>query len=106
MALTVSSIAQSVFGNKRVVLANVAFDDSYTTGGLALSPASVGLSSIDAVILNPAMTASGTTGKTCAYKRSTGKVLAYNSVTTAADAEVDNASDQSTFSFDCFIVGI
>lgn len=37
-------------GTRKLKVVNVTFDDSYTTGGLALTPAQCGLSGIDVVI--------------------------------------------------------
>lgn len=47
MALTVSLVKQTVFGDERVVIADITFDSSYATGGEALVPADLGLTTID-----------------------------------------------------------
>lgn len=46
MALTFSVVDSMVEGNKRVVTADVTFDNSYLTGGEPVTPAALGLSSI------------------------------------------------------------
>jgi len=47
MALTISVVERTVFGNKRIVIADVDFDDSYPTGGESLQASDVGLKAID-----------------------------------------------------------
>jgi len=47
MALSINIKDRSVFGNKRVVIAEVNFDSSYPTGGEPLTPSDLGLQSID-----------------------------------------------------------
>ncbi len=49
MALTVSRVTRSTFGNKRIVIADVTFDSSYPTGGESLTASDVGLRKIEAV---------------------------------------------------------
>lgn len=52
MALTFSNIRQSVGASgKRHVAADVAFDSSYTTGGMAVSLAAIGLNRVSGVKL-------------------------------------------------------
>jgi len=46
MGLTITNKEFTVFGNKRVVFCDVAFDASYPTGGEALTPDTLGLSVI------------------------------------------------------------
>src|SRR5436309_5655100 len=55
MALTITPVGlPSVFGDKRVRFADVTFDTSYTTGGLALVPKDVGFArQIDLLIAAP-----------------------------------------------------
>ena len=50
MALTITPVHRSVFGNKRTVTFTVAFDASYPTGGEPLTPADLGLTGIDLVL--------------------------------------------------------
>lgn len=44
MALSIAIRKQSVFGDMRVVFADVTFDASYVTGGLSLVPKDLGIS--------------------------------------------------------------
>lgn len=44
MSLTITNKEFSVFGTKRVVFCDIAFDNSYPTGGEALTPNTLGLS--------------------------------------------------------------
>lgn len=46
MALTTTIVEQTVFGNHRVVIADLTFDSSYPTNGEAVSLAALGLTSI------------------------------------------------------------
>lgn len=46
MALTLSNITQYVQNSRRVVEADVAFDNAYTTGGLTVPLASLGLKEV------------------------------------------------------------
>jgi len=52
MALTISNIDYTVWGNKRAAIFDVAFDSSYAFGGEALTPETVGLSTAEQVLVN------------------------------------------------------
>src|SRR5215831_16327312 len=47
MALTISGLQFDLAGSRNSTMGSIAFDSSYTTGGLALTPASIGLRTID-----------------------------------------------------------
>jgi len=49
-ALTVSNDVATVFGNKHIRVADITWDSSYATGGEELTPANLGLTSIDVVV--------------------------------------------------------
>ena len=53
MALTISSVTTSVFGNKKIMKANIAFDSSYPTGGEALTPSTLGLNEVEILLVSP-----------------------------------------------------
>ena len=53
MALTITEIHRSVFGNKRIVTADLDCDSSYPTAGESLTPADMGLIGFDIVLLTP-----------------------------------------------------
>ena len=53
MALTITEIHRSVFGNKRIVTVDLDGDSSYPTAGESLTPADVGLTGFDIVMLSP-----------------------------------------------------
>ena len=53
MALTISVVERTVFGNKRIVFADVDFDSSYPTGGESLQASDVGLKAIDFLQATP-----------------------------------------------------
>ena len=100
MALTVSRVTRSTFGNKRVVVADVTFDNSYTTGGLALTATTLGLRKVEAV-LGVTAVSSTPTKFDAAYDYTNSKLLAYGTNATpgaaVADVQVTNGTDLSTF---------
>ena len=51
MALTVTVTDETVFGDKKIVFATVGFDNSYDAGGELLTPASLGLNTIENVVV-------------------------------------------------------
>ena len=53
MAITITEIHRSVFGNKRIVTADLDMDSSYPTAGESLTPADMGLIGFDIVLLTP-----------------------------------------------------
>ena len=53
MALTITEIHRSVFGNKRIVTADLDCDSSYPTAGESLTPGDLGLIGFDIVLLTP-----------------------------------------------------
>lgn len=52
MALTISVVRRTVFGNMRVVTADLTFDNSYPTNGEPFVAADVGLTALDLVLHN------------------------------------------------------
>jgi hypothetical protein len=52
VALTITIVDNIVEGNKRVITADVKFDNSYVAGGLPVIPATLGLTNILYVGLN------------------------------------------------------
>lgn len=97
MALTITPTMRRSVGNKAEVSGTLAFDNSYTTGGLAFTLASVGLSALDELRLQPPIT-----GYVPVWDGSTSapKVMAfYGDNNNAADGpliEVPNATNLST----------
>ena len=59
MALTVNVVRSFVVGDHRETVADVTFDSSYTTGGLAITAAQLNLSNI--LFLLPTVAVSGQT---------------------------------------------
>jgi len=53
MALTITEIHRSVFGNKRILTADIDCDSSYPTAGESLTPTDVGMIGFDIVLLTP-----------------------------------------------------
>lgn len=89
MALTITEISRTVFGNKRIVISEIAFDSSYATGGEALTAANLGLASIDALIpAGPAAAAAGATAVATKFDRTNNKLQAFwTSVTSVSTPE-------------------
>lgn len=79
--LTASNTVTTVFGDRKVVLSTVTFDDSYPTGGEAVTAALFGLGLLTTVIpisdngTNP-VAWDGTNSKLLAYVRTTGVEVA------------------------------
>lgn len=79
MALTISNLQHGVSGNKRENIADVAFDSSYPTGGESLTPAQLGLTSVDVVLSDHKA------GYNFVYDKANQKLLAYNGTTQVAN---------------------
>ncbi len=87
MALSITRVSSYVIGDHREVIADVTFDASYTTGGLALTAAQLGMgTSLRAVIPTPS-----TDGHTFAYDYANSKLKAFSGA-----SEVANATDLHT----------
>jgi hypothetical protein len=71
MAITVTGLKKSVLGNKRFHSGTITFDNSYTTGGLALAAGAIGMHSLDQLLIFP------TAGYNFDYDYSGAKALAY-----------------------------
>jgi len=97
MALTVTPIRRTVFGNRRVVTADVAFDNAYTAGGLALTPANLGLSKIDHVVGSVASKSDLSLAVSVQYDYTNSKLVAFKSNTSADLQQVAAAADLSTY---------
>jgi hypothetical protein len=96
MGLTITPITRSVFGNKRVVLADVTFDSSYPTGGESITPAVLGLSDIDAIFTN------GAKGWGVVYDKANAKLMAYGST---AGTEITDTTNLSALVVQILAVG-
>lgn len=94
MALTVSNVKRDLTRVNKVVIADVTFDASYPTGGLALTPGQLGLKEITTV------NDDGVGGRTFPYNRSTGKLMAFASTT-----EVANATNLSAVTTRLTVIG-
>lgn len=94
MALTVTEVFRTAGpGNRKEVVATVAFDSSYPTGGESLTPASLGFQAFDFVTFDH------NSGYSFSYDHTNSKVLAYWVDTTtdgAALAEVTDTTSLAT----------
>lgn len=98
MALSTSITFRTVTGNERLVIADVTFDNSYTTGGLAVTPAMFGLQAIHSVVCLPHSSAS----RIVTFDKAASKLKVHTAIGTEAAA----ASDQSTITVTCLVVGV
>jgi hypothetical protein len=87
MALTVRKVASFVSGDRRTVVADVTFDNSYVTGGEALTARDFGLT-LALTSVHPAPTI---TGHVCPYDAANSKLMAFR-----GGSEIANATDLST----------
>lgn len=71
LTVTIGGSEKTVFGNRRAVFADVAFDSSYPTGGEALTPETLGLRTIDFLVVENA------SGYTFEYDRTNEKLKAF-----------------------------
>lgn len=100
MAVTVSNLDFTVFGDKRVTLGSVTYS-TYATGGESLTPSQIGLGTIKTMLLtNPVSSVPAIRGAT--YNPSTSKLLAY---TTSDGAEVANGTDLSAYTVNFEAIG-
>ena len=93
MALTLTKTASGVMGDKRYWLGTLAFDDSYPTGGEAITAANVEMqSSIQGSVVGTGNVAT----KRVAFDPSASAFLVFvEDGTTGKEAQAANASDQS-----------
>lgn len=96
MALTYSCNANTVHGSQRAWQGTVTFDASYTTGGLTVGPAQLGMVRIDSLQATPQ-----NGSNLVAWNPTTGKLLLYTAIAT----EAANASNQSTVVIGIDVVG-
>lgn len=67
-SFTVTDVRRSVFGNVRIVISDLTFAGNYRTGGVALTPSTLGLQSIDFLEVSPVALADGGTSGGVAVK--------------------------------------
>ena len=94
MALTISNREPSLFGNKSVQMFDMAFDSSYAFGGESLTPANMGLETVDRVVIEPKA------GYTFEYDATNEKVKAFCMAPPIVYEEVHTiASNQITLDY-------
>lgn len=106
MAVTIASIPglsnePQKIGQMKARFVDITPDNSYPTGGWALTPGQVGMAKILAVIVP------NSNGYAMTYVRSTGKLLvrATGSANQAAFAEIPNATDLSALTIFAIVFG-
>lgn len=95
MAATVTIVKRSKYLNRKVTIADVALDNSYPTGGEAVTPSQFGLSSIDQVIID------GGNGYRPQFDYTNNKIKVY----TSAGTETTNTTDLSALTLRVQAVG-
>lgn len=95
MAVTISQVgSKHSMGDLRAVIADIAFDSSYPTGGEPLTAGDLGLSTIDFLMAEPAG------GYTFEYDHTNSKLIArYGDLNAVADGpqiQVPDTTDLST----------
>lgn len=98
MALTITEVVRSALRNKRYLVVDIQFDNSYPTGGEAVAASDFGLSSIDDLRV-PSQNAAGT--RLFAWDQANSKIKVF----TAVGTEATNASDQSTQTVRVHVIG-
>lgn len=113
MALTIAKVSGGdyVIGNKKVRTRDITFDNSYATGGIACTAASVGLRQVTSAFCDGgAKNAAGTSLVPVRYDYANNKLQAYRydgaSAGKAFLEEVTAAVDLSTFTVRMTFVGV
>lgn len=111
MAITVTTTVQPLAADHtnvgKVVVADIAFDSSYPTGGEAFDKGALGLSEVWFVALD--LTAPDDAGLLLRYDYATDKIIAFwvdTSVDGAPLAEVGDETDLSTYVARAFVYGL
>ena len=110
MALTVAKVsgADTVFGNKKVKVRDITFDNSYPTDGESLTAADVGLKVIQQAIPHGvAVNTAATSAVTVRYDFTNSKLLAFETgdvVSTPLD-EVGNTESLDTYAVRMTFIG-
>jgi len=97
MALTITAIKRVHVPAGRALVADITFDSSYPTGGEPLTPADLGMTSIEWLEAKQ----KGLASRLAAYDYANAKLVLF----TAIGAEAANASDQSTIVVRAFAIG-
>ncbi|MFN3652610.1 MAG: hypothetical protein ACK47B_23785 [Armatimonadota bacterium] len=84
MALTIAIRKRTSRGNRKSVIADITFDNSYPTGGESLTAADLGMNTLDHV------TPGAATGYVAHYDHANSKLIA-----SAGNAQVANTTDLS-----------
>lgn len=111
MALTVAIQDPPIFsefgGQKGFKRARVTFDASYPTGGLAITAANVGLSTIDTMQITVTTPSAATTSDQVVWNSATGKLMVFasNGAAPAQLVEMANATSLASLVVDVLAYG-
>jgi hypothetical protein len=108
MAVTLTQVGRrTVFGDRRVAIFDLAFDNSFTDEGEVFTAAMCGLQSIDMVIAGAAHDMTTTdTGYVLTYDYTNAKLLAFNSGTADAGLNEGDAEDLTGFTARVTVIGL
>jgi hypothetical protein len=108
MSLALTQVGRkTVFGDRRVVIFDVTFDNSFTDEGEVLTAATCGLQSIDHVVAGPAYDLTTTdTAYVIGYDHTNSKLIAFNSGTADAGLNEGDAEDLSGFTCRIMVIGL
>ena len=101
MAVTVTIKHATVFGNKRIVVADITFDSSYPTSGEPLTATNLGLTNIELMLAAP------DGGYVFEYDHTNHLLKAFwgSATASAVLAEVTNATSMSSIVSRIFAIG-
>jgi hypothetical protein len=110
MALSLTKVTKTTFGNKRIAVYDVTFDSSYATGGESLAASDLGLKVVEQLVTDGgAKNSSGTSLVPVRYDYTNAKLQAYRydgaSAGKAFLEEVASAVDLSTFTVRVTAIG-
>lgn len=106
MALTVTAARKSVFGDRRIVVADITWDSSYATGGESLTPAMLGLHALDLVLAEPTVGGSSDVlAYVSAYNRGTETLQLFNSAGDGDPLDEAGNDDVSTYTTRLIAIG-
>lgn len=102
-ARAASLVADTVPGSKRQIRVKVTPSTSYPTGGEVITAAQLGLTTIESAIANS--TTGALSKLVCPLPQTGGGSIKFQLFVAATGAEVANAVDVSTFTFDAIVTG-
>lgn len=107
MAIAVTQVGRrTVFGDRRVGFYDVVFSGTYPTGGEALSPALLGLNSVDFVEAAQGVSTDRVTSVVVSWDQTTGKLLNYEAAASGAPFIEKTSSEAYITGQSCRIMAV